>query len=141
MKVSVVIPASPERVWADLRHVGSHVEWMDDAVAIRITSAVREGVGTAFDCDTRVGPFTLTDKMVVTEWREGAAMGIRHTGLVTGTGRFTLTRRGRRATRLCWEEKLVFPWWMGGPVGALIGIQALRRVWRRNLRNLRARFA
>ena len=114
---------------------------MEDAVAITFTTASHEGPGTAFDCATRIGPLRLTDRMVVTEWQEGTVMGIRHVGLVTGTGRFTLDPLPGGATRFSWEEQLVFPWWMGGRIGALLGGPVLRLVWRRNLRNLRARFA
>ena len=129
-------------MWSSIKDITSHVEWMEDAVAIRFTSPRRRGVGTAFDCDTKVGPLRLTDRMEVTEWRPGRAMGIRHVGVVTGEGRFSLRRRrfGRRArTRFTWEERLTFPWWMGGPLGAVLGGQVLRLVWRRNLRNLKRR--
>jgi hypothetical protein len=126
-------------VWDDVKDIASHVSWMEDAVAIRFTSGRRSGVGTAFDCDTRVGPLRLTDRMEVTEWKPRRSMGIRHVGLVTGTGRFTLRRRRRGRTRFTWEERLVFPWWMGGPVGGLVGGQVLRLVWRKNLRNLKRR--
>jgi hypothetical protein len=139
IRVSTVIGASPGRVWDDVKDIASHVSWMEDAVAIRFTSSRRSGVGTAFDCDTRVGPLRLTDRMEVTEWRPRRSMGIRHVGLVTGTGRFTLRRRPRGRTRFTWEERLVFPWWMGGPVGGLVGGQVLRLVWKRNLRNLKRR--
>ena len=88
-----------------------------------------------------MGPFRLTDAMVITAWEPGRVMGIRHEGLVTGTGQFTLRRRGRRRTRFTWTERLAFPWWLGGPAGALVGGQVLRAVWRRNLVNLRARFS
>ena len=54
--VEVVIDAAPDVVWDDLRDISRHVEWMHDAVAIRFTSEQREGVGTAFDCETAVGP-------------------------------------------------------------------------------------
>jgi hypothetical protein len=124
-------------VWAAVRDIAGHVDWMEDAVAIRFTSPARKGVGTTFDCDTRVGPLRLTDRMEVTEWREGKAMGIRHVGVVTGTGRFELRRTGPRATRFSWTEDLRFPWWLGGPLAALVGRPVLRRVWRRNLQNLR----
>src|SRR5205085_570203 len=46
--VSTVIAAPPERVWEAVRDIASHVEWMQDARAIRFTSATREGVGTTF---------------------------------------------------------------------------------------------
>jgi hypothetical protein len=140
IKVSTVIAAPPERVWEELRHIDRHVDWMADAEAIRFTSKRREGKGTTFDCDTRIGPFHLVDRMEVTEWRTGRTMGVRHTGLVTGTGRFTLRKAGRRgtpATRFTWSERLTFPWWMGGPIGGVVGGRVMRVVWRRNLRRLR----
>jgi uncharacterized protein YndB with AHSA1/START domain len=136
IRVSTTIDAAPAVVWEDVRDLGSHVEWMADAEAIRFTSPERSGVGTTFDCDTKVGPFHLVDKMAVTEWVEGEAIGVRHEGLVTGTGRFTLTPEGG-GTRFTWEESLVIPWWLGGPAAAPV----LRLVWMRNLRKLRARFS
>ena len=96
IKVSTVIAASPDRVWEELRHIERHVDWMADAEAIRFTSRRREGRGTTFDCETRIGPFHLVDHMEVTEWRTGRSMGVRHDGLVTGSGRFTLRRVARR---------------------------------------------
>jgi uncharacterized protein YndB with AHSA1/START domain len=140
IRVSTTIDAPPARVWDDIKDIASHVQWMEDAVAIRFTSSKRAGVGAAFDCDTKVGPIRLTDRMEVTEWKPRKVMGIRHVGLVTGTGRFTLRRRRRGRTTFRWEERLVFPWWMGGPVGAEVGGLVLRLVWKRNLRNLRRRF-
>jgi len=140
IKVSIVIDAPPAVVWEAVRHVERHVDWMVDAEAIRFTSRSREGKGTTFDCDTKVGPFRLTDKMEITEWRTAKAMGVRHVGLVTGTGGFSLravrgSRKGR--TRFTWEERLVFPLWMGGKIGGVIGGQVLKVVWRRNLRALK----
>ena len=69
-------------------------------------------------------------------------MGVEHVGLVRGTGVFTLrpARRPRGRTRFVWRERLRFPWYLGGPVGAFVARPVLRWVWTRNLRNLRARF-
>jgi hypothetical protein len=137
IRVATTIDALPRVVWAAIEDVGAHVTWMEDAVEIRFTSRRRSGRGTTFDCETKVGPFHLTDRMTITRWEPGRAMGVRHEGIVTGEGAFTLQRR-RGKTRFTWEERLRFPWWLGGPVGALAATPVLRRVWRRNLRNLRA---
>ena len=94
--MATMLDASPDAVWADVADIGSHVEWMADATAIRFLSAQTSGVGTTFECDTKVGPFKLTDVMEITEWAPGKVMGVRHTGLVTGTGRFTLKKATRR---------------------------------------------
>ena len=137
IRVSTVIDAPPSAVWRAIEDVGSHTEWMEDAVAIRFRGRQRSGVGTTFECDTRVGPFGLTDVMEITEWRPRRSMGVRHVGIVTGSGRFTLRRvRGGR-TRFTWKESLSFPWYLGGPFGAVVGGEVLRVVWKRNLRNLR----
>ena len=135
IQVSTVIPAEPARVWDDVRNLASHVEWMADAESIRFTSVSTSGIGTTFDCETRVGPLHTTDRMEVTEWDEGRVIGVRHVGLVTGTGRFTLAPEGR-GTRFTWDEELRVPWWLGGRLAAPV----LRFVWRRNLRTLRSRF-
>jgi hypothetical protein len=95
-------------------------------------------VGTTFDCDTKVGPFRLTDRMEITEWIEGEVMGVRHVGVVTGTGRFTLTPVGTHHTEFTWEERLEFPRWTGGALAAASARPVLRRVWERNLRSLAA---
>lgn len=138
IRVSTVINASPEQVWAEVRDIERHVDWMADAAAITFTSPQTSGVGTSFDCLTKVGPISLTDRMTITEWREGRAMGVRHEGLVTGVGAFTLARIRRDRTRFTWEERLTFPWWMGGAVGGAAGGVVMRRIWKRNLRVLKA---
>ena len=132
------IDARPEVVWADVSDLASHVEWMADAVRIDFTSPTTSGIGTTFDCETRIGPFRLTDRMEVTSWEEGRSIGVRHVGLVTGEGTFRLRRKRGGRTRFVWREELRFPWWMGGRIGATIGRPVLTRVWRGNLRRLKA---
>ena len=156
--METTIAAPPDHVWRRLADIGDHVTWMADAAEIRFTGDRRSGMGTVFECETRLGPLRTTDVMEVTEWRDAAAMGVRHKGLFTGTGRFVLEPapvraddadtdatatatatatgedEGERVTVLSWEEDLVFPWWLGGPVGAWAARPILRRVWRGNLR-------
>ena len=137
LRVGITIAASPAEVWRVIEPIERHVDWMADAVSITFTSAARRGVGTRFDCSTRIGPLRTTDRMEVTEWTPGRSLGIEHQGVVTGRGRFTLRRRPRGRTRFTWTEELHFPRWLGGPVGAAVARPVLRGVWRRNLRRLR----
>ena len=134
----IEIDASPERVWQIVEPVERHIDWMHDAVAIRFTSDQTRGVGTAFLCDTKVGPIRLTDKMEITQWVAGSAMGVKHVGIVTGSGVFTLAPLNNATqTRFTWEEELIFPWYLGGPIGAFIGGKiVLKHIWKRNLRVL-----
>lgn len=139
LKVSTIIDATPDQVWAEVEDIADHVNWMEDAVSIEFTSDTVSGVGTTFDCATKIGPFRLVDRMEVTSWRPGREMGVRHQGLVTGTGRFELRPLRKGRTRFTWIERLQFPWYFAGPIGAFVARPVLRRVWRTNLRNLRER--
>lgn len=139
IRVSTVIDAPRRAVWDAIRDIPSHIEWMRDAEAIRFVSDTTEGVGTTFDCDTRFGPLAMTDRMEVVEWRPRRALGIRHVGIVVGEGRWRLRRARGGRTRFVWDERLRFPWWMGGPLGALAASPVFRAVWKGNLRRLKAR--
>jgi hypothetical protein len=136
--VAIELNAPVERVWEIVEPVERHVDWMADAVAIRFKSNQTRGVGTEFFCDTKVGPIKLVDEMTITAWEPGRTMGVRHTGVVTGTGEFTLHAIDDSRTKFTWSEELVFPWWLGGPLGALVGGQiVMKAIWRRNLRALK----
>jgi hypothetical protein len=139
ISVSVDLDATVDRVWEIVEPVERHVDWMADAVAIRFVTDQTRGVGTRFECDTKVGPIRLTDHMEITEWDPGRAMGVRHTGIVTGTGVFTLEGidLGRR-TRFTWTEQLRFPWYLGGRIGEVVGGRVVMgAIWRRNLKRLK----
>ena len=136
--VAIELNAPVARVWEIVEPVERHVDWMADAVAIRFKSDQTRGVGTEFFCDTKVGPIKLVDEMTITAWEPGRTMGVRHTGVVTGTGEFTLQPIDDSRTKFTWSEELVFPWWLGGPLGALVGGQiVMKAIWRRNLRALK----
>ena len=162
--VGVHIAASPADVWYAIQDVESHTEWMRDAVAIRFLGHQRQGAGTRFVCDTKIGPFSLSDVMEITEWSPGQRMGVRHSGLVVGEGAFTLVKvessedevgdseDGRETaessdeqdastahTYFQWEEKLRFPWRLGGPVTALAAWPVLRSMWKGNLLRLKTK--
>ena len=138
--VSIELAASPARVWEIVEPVERHVDWMADAVAIRFTNSQTRGVGTAFDCDTKVGPIKLTDHMEITEWVPEKSMGVKHVGIVTGTGVFTIEPLGNgQYSKFTWSEDLTFPWWLGGPIGEVVGGNiVMKAIWRRNLKKLQA---
>ena len=138
IRVSIVINATPAKVWEIVEPVERHIDWMADAVAIRFQTEQTRGTGTKFFCDTKVGPIKLVDVMTITAWEPEKVMGVTHTGVVTGTGEFTLEPIGTTGTRFTWTESLDFPWWLGGPLGALVGGQiVMKAIWRRNLRELK----
>jgi hypothetical protein len=122
-----------------MEDIETHTEWMADAVAITFRTEQRQGVGTEFECLTKIGLFTTTDVMTVTEWRPGVEMGIEHRGVVTGRGSFTLHAVPGGMTELRWHEELRYPWWMGGPVGERTSKPVFERIWRANLHRLRAK--
>ncbi|HEY5077885.1 MAG TPA: SRPBCC family protein, partial [Acidimicrobiia bacterium] len=126
IRVGITIDASTDDTWRIVEPIEHHVDWMADADTIRFTGKQTRGVGTTFDCRTKVGPVRLTDRMTITEWEPGRLMGIEHRGVVTGRGRFVLRRRRGGRTRFTWNERLSFPWWLGGEVGARLAKPVLR---------------
>ena len=128
------LPYPKQLVWEALSDIASHVHWMEDAIALEFRSEQRSGVGTAMDVETRVGPFRTNDRMEVTGWVEGQSIEVVHTGLVTGRGTLSIAGEGAR-TVLIWDEDLLFPWWLGGPITAWLARPVLQRIWRRNLAN------
>ena len=139
VRVSTEVPVGRELVWAELACIERHVEWMLDATAIRFRSDQHQGVGTTFDCDTKIGPIHLTDVMEITEWESREVIGVRHVGPVSGTGRFVLTDAPGAATVITWDEELSFPWWLGGIVGSQLARPLFTALWRGNLRRLARR--
>ena len=128
----VIVNAPVDTAWRALADISSHVEWMADAESITFTSTQREGVGTTFDCETKVGPLRTTDKMTVSAWDARRRLGVAHTGIVVGSGTFDLDPSGS-GTRLSWTENLRFPWFLGGNVTAFLARPVLRRIWMGNL--------
>jgi len=138
-----VVVATPiahprEVVWAELAEIAHHVDWMRDATEIRFVGDQRRGVGTEFECDTKVGPIRLTDRMTITAWEDDRRMAVHHRGAVSGTGEFTLEDGPEATTVLHWREQLAFPWWLAGRVGATIARPVLAALWRTNLKAFRA---
>jgi len=138
--VSVILPAPPEAVWEEVGRLDRHVEWMADARSIRFLGDGRSGVGTRLEVKTRLGPLRTRDTMEVIEWEPPRRIGVEHRGPFTGRGSFHLEPAEGGRTLFTWEERVLFPWYFGGPLGALAARPVFLWVWRRNLRRLCARF-
>jgi carbon monoxide dehydrogenase subunit G len=137
-RVSERISRSPDEVWDELERLEDHAEWMADAVGVEFLGEQRRGVGTRMEVNTRVGPLRTNDVLEFTRWDPPHAMAVSHRGLFGGEGEFLLTRDGS-GTRIVWTERLRFPWFLGGPIGAVAARPILRRIWRGNLRRLKGR--
>jgi hypothetical protein len=60
---------------------------------------------------------------------------VRHSGIVTGEGLFTL-QAAENGSTLTWAETLAFPWWMAGKIGEFLAKPILTALWKGNLRRL-----
>ncbi len=136
IRVSKTIEAPKSVVWTELSTIERHVIWMKDAVRITFETDQRQGVGTTFRCLTRVGPFRTNDRMEITDWIEGRQITVHHSGLITGAGRFSLRGELGQFCVLRWEERLEFPWWLGGSLVAAVAKPILKSIWTRNLDRL-----
>lgn len=138
ISVHVDIAAALETVWREAADLPSHAEWMADAESIEFLTDQRSGIGTRMKVATKVGPLRTNDLMEVTEWAEGRSIGVKHSGIVTGAGRFDLARVAG-GTRFSWSEDLTFPLYLGGPVTAFFAKPVLGWIWKRNLAGLKKR--
>ena len=134
----VDIAASIDTVWREAADLASHAEWMADAESIEFDGEQRAGIGTVMRVETVVGPLRTTDRMEVTEWIEGESIGVKHSGLVTGSGFFRLSPVAG-GTRFTWTEELTFPLYLGGAITAFLAKPVLGFIWRRNLAGLKRR--
>ncbi len=137
VSVSVRLPLSIQQAWQKLSDLEDHVNWMADAERIDFEGDQRSGAGVVMNVLTRVGPFTTTDVIEVVEWDPPRLIGVEHTGLFTGRGRFLLDATDDRDTLFTWEEEIIFPWYLGGPFGAAVAKPVLSLIWKRNLARLK----
>jgi carbon monoxide dehydrogenase subunit G len=101
---AIVLPTTPEDVWAVLVDWERQADWMLDADRVEVVSAAREGVGVRLAVRTRLfGVAAFTEPMEVTVWDPPRRLAIRHGSLVTGTGVWDLVQlEGGTAFR--WSE-------------------------------------
>ena len=107
--MSLVIKAPIEKVWEALADWESQGEWMLQTT-VKVTSPIREGVGTKISAFTGIGKFGVMDDMIVTAWQPPHICDVLHTGkIIKGTGRFELTPIDLHSTRFNWSEEILAP--------------------------------
>ncbi|WP_433230276.1 SRPBCC family protein [Actinomadura formosensis] len=123
--------APAERVFDVLTDWPRHAEWMP------FTSA--EGGDKAGDelrARTGIGPVGFLDTMIITDWRDGRRVAVRHTGrVVRGEAWFKVVPEGS-GSRIIWAERVDLPlgplgragWLAAGPVVRAFMTLGLRRL-------------
>lgn len=134
--VSRISSNEVSQLWQRLADLSTHADWMKDAESIEFVGDQRRGVGTKMLVKTVVGPLRTLDEMEVVAWEEGRYIDVKHTGLVTGTGRLEVTTKSANESLISWEEELTFPWWLGGPITGFFARPVLGRIWAKNLERL-----
>lgn len=130
-----IAETSAERLFEVLTDWPRHAEWMPFTRA-------RGGheVGASLEGWTGFGPLGFRDTMVITEWRPGRRVAVRHTGrLVRGVAWFEVGPIPGGGSSIVWSERLDLPlgplgragWVMAAPVfrGFMnIGLRRLARL-------------
>ena len=137
INVSIEINAPIEKVWQEVSNIRNHSTWMNDAESIEFLSEQENGVGTKIVVLTKVGPIKLKDYMTFTKWINHREIEVSHKGIVTGKGSFLLKSIDVKRTNFSWKETLRFPIILGGVVGEIFGGYILKKIWVKNIKNLK----
>jgi hypothetical protein len=128
-----VSAASADRLFDQLTDWPTHAEWMP------FTNA--EGgheVGADLRAWTGVGPIGFVDTMVITDWRPGRRVAVRHTGrVVRGEAWFRVVPEGT-GSRVVWAERVDLPLGPLGRAGWLVAGPVVKAFMRLGLRRLAA---
>jgi uncharacterized protein YndB with AHSA1/START domain len=126
------VDASAERTFEVLTDWERHAEWMPFTTA-------RGGheVGATLEGRTGIGPLGFLDTMIITEWRAGRRVAVRHTGrLVRGEAWFEITPSSEGGCVIVWAEDLDLPLGRLGRAGWVVVGPAARWFMRLGLRRL-----
>ena len=137
IQISTIINKPLKDVWNEVKVLERHVNWMQDAENIEFLSENTSGLNTKMKVLTKVGPISLNDIITVNQWSEFDTIGVVHEGIVTGEGAFYLTSINENSTKFEWIETLKFPIYLGGSIGEFFGSFILKRIWKKNLYNLK----
>ena len=131
------LPALPAAVWPHLVDWERLGEWMREASDFRVLGEQREGVGVEAEATVRIGGIRTRDRIRVTRWEPPTILEMDHLGWVRGRGYMELNPTDE-GTHVFWREELWPPLGIVGRLGLRVYSPLLRRVFRRDLRLLRA---
>ena len=125
--------APPDRLFEVLTDWPRHAEWMPFTRA----EGGRE-VGAELRAWTGAGPVGFLDTMIITDWRDGRFVAVRHTGrVVRGEAWFEVYPYGK-GSRVVWAERVRLPLGVAGRAGWLVAGPVVRAFMRLGLRRLAA---
>ncbi|MDA8196712.1 MAG: SRPBCC family protein [Actinomycetota bacterium] len=133
----VEVAVTKEVLWSYLIDFEDQPRWMKDAVEIRVKERKDEIVGTVFETLTKVGPLKTLDVMRIVNIIEYRMIEIEHRGLIGGRGFFEVHDFTPGNCLFYWIEELDFPWYLGGPIAEQSAGLVLRKIFQRDLNNLR----
>lgn len=124
--------ASAEQTFEVLTDWARHAEWMP-----LTTARGGRAVGATLEGRTGVGPIGFLDTMIITEWRPGRRVAVRHTGrLVRGEAWFELTPQAGGGCTIVWAEQLDLPLGVLGRAAWIVIGPIARRFMRFGLHRL-----
>ncbi len=113
------LPGDPDQVFAVLGDFAAYGQFQP-LTTIRATPGP-VGPGWSFVARTGVGPLSVTDRMVVTEWEPGAHFTIVKLGPVLDGGASVHLSAEGPDTRVVWREEIVpRPGWLGRHTSLLV---------------------
>ncbi len=123
----ISVPTDREQTWELLIDLQKQPEWMKDALSIEQLTEGPVGVGTVMRVPTQIFFLRTTDRMEVTAFDPLEKWSVKHIGLVTGEGTFSLRDDDAGpGTIVHWHERLSAPLGILGRIGMTLFRPALR---------------
>ncbi len=135
----ISVPTDRAQTWELLIDLQKQPEWMKDALSIEQLTDGPVGVGTVMRVPTQILFLRTTDRMEVTAFDPLEKWSVKHIGLVTGEGTFSLRDdEAGRGTIVHWHERLSAPLGILGRIGMTLFRPALRYQFHSDLVRFRA---
>ncbi|MDQ3766981.1 MAG: SRPBCC family protein [Actinomycetota bacterium] len=130
-----ILPGPPEVVWELITDWEHQDDWMLEASDFAVVSSHREGVGVEAEAIISIGGIKTRDRVRITLWEPGQALGIEHLGWVSGYADMTLVP-SNGSTRFVWREHFRPPLGVVGTLGMTLFKPIMYRIFMRDVRVL-----